>query len=479
MDTIKIPLTDQIRPIPNIRTRTFFVVKARLDTDGMKTALDTLIREHWRRLGGRLHLDNATGFYEYRVPQTFEPASEYKLFEWSTETKSGSIDAAAPQLMRKPVPEDCVSDSGVAFLPAIPTYDAEFRPSSWPFDFDDSPADAPILYFHLTLYDDATVVAISLPHVVGDQLGTASLVRAWMNVLAGKAPQPMMDEDPLPQGREWSQLSKEEARGRKGRMHVRGTGEYVFVLIGFIPDLVLNKEEQEHVIFLPMPLIKSLRARIVKQLEANGGDPGISDNDVISAVMCKFARIHKGPTTLSLSQSVNLRGRTPKLSGPEAGGFLHNAMAHSSSRFHLSKETPLHEIASQNRKGINEMLTPEGTEIHLAIVREMVRRKQTLHTCEPFEKSYSITSWSAAWKDVDFSPAVVGYSSLEKTQQEAHPVPELFVCGRGGEKTTPRRFHSTVMFRNDNGYWLDYSGTHKNVAAMKAHLATDPNLERL
>ncbi|CAK7217752.1 hypothetical protein SBRCBS47491_003277 [Sporothrix bragantina] len=479
MDTVNIPLTDQHRPIPNIRTRTFFVVKARLDADAMKIALDTLIREHWRKLGGRLYLNNATGYYEYHVPQEFKPASEYELFKWSTETKSGSIEVAAPKLMNKPSAEDCIGDSGVAFLPPVTDYDEHFRPSSWPYDYDESPADAPILYFHLTFYDDATVVAISLPHVVGDQLGTASLVRGWMNVLAGKAPPPLMEDDPMPQGREWSQLSKEEARGKKGHMHVRGTGEYVFVIIGFIPDLVLNSEEAHHVMFLPMPLIKSLRARITKQLEADGGNPGISDNDVISAIMCKFSRVHKGPKMMTLSQSVNLRGRVPKLSGPEAGGFLHNGMAHASCHFRMSKKTPLHEIANLNRQAINEILTPEGTEIHLAIAREMVRRKQTLHICEPFEKSYSITSWPAAWKDIDFLPAVEGYSALEKPQQEALKVPELFVFGRGGEKKTPHRYHCTVMFRNDNGYWIDYGNTLKNVAAVKAHLVSDPNLERL
>ncbi|CAK7200044.1 hypothetical protein SEUCBS139899_002732 [Sporothrix eucalyptigena] len=478
MDTINVALTDQHRPIPNIRTRTFFIVKARLDADAMKTALDTLIRDHWRKLGGRLHLNTSTGFYEYHVPQTFKPASEYELFRWSTSTKTGLIDAAVPKLMKTPGPEDCEGTSGVAFLPAVTDYDHEFRPDSWPYHLEDDPADTPILFFHLTFYDDATVVAISLPHVVGDQLGTASLMRGWMNVLAGKAPPPMMDEDPLPHGREWSQLSKEEAR-KKGAMHVRSSGEYIFVILGFIPDMVFHKEEANHIMFIPMALVKSLRARFHKELEANGGDPGISDNDVITAVMCKFSRIHKGPMIITLGQSVNLRGRFSSMTGPAVGGFLHNGMAHASSRFHMTKKTPLSEIASHNRHAIDEVLTPEGAEVHLAIAREMVRRKQTLHICEPFERSYSITSWPAAWKDLDFSPAVVGYSELEKSQQETHKPPELFVIGRGGERKTPHRFHATVMFRNDAGYWLDMGVTLQCIAAIKAHLAKDPSLENL
>lgn len=304
VETIPVSLTDQHRPIPNIRTRTFFIVKARLDAGALKKGLDTLIREHYRKLGGRLVLNNATDMWEYRVPSTFPPAEQYELFLWSTESKAQSIDAAAPDLMKTPPVETSEGGGGIAFLPPVTDYDAEFRPSSWPYDFDEGPKDSPILFFHLTLYEDATVIAISLPHVVGDQLGTASIMRAWMTVMAGQAPPALLEEDPMPQGREFSSLTKDEAR-KKGKMRVRRTGEYPLVILGFIPDLVFNKEEAHHIMFLPMTTVKSLRARITKALQANGGDPGISDNDVITAVLAKLSRAHKGPTTMTLSQSVN------------------------------------------------------------------------------------------------------------------------------------------------------------------------------
>ena len=301
-DVADLPITDHHLPLPNIRTRTCFVVKARLDEDAMKNALDTLIREHWRRLGARLHLNTATGLYQYHTPQTFQPG--YELFTWSTATKAGSINAAAPKLMNKPLPEDCEGESGVAFLPCTTAYDAEFHPSWWPYEYSDTPADMPMMYFHLTFYDDATVIAINVPHLISDQLGLVSMVRGWMGVLDGKTPPSLMEDDPLPASLKWSEMSNEDKHGQKGQLHVRGFGEYFFVAITFVPEMI-RQTEKDYTIFLPMTLVKSVRGRIEEELEANGNKSTISDQDVLTAIMTKFAHIEKRPAMISLYQTTN------------------------------------------------------------------------------------------------------------------------------------------------------------------------------
>ncbi|ERT01132.1 uncharacterized protein SPSK_10768 [Sporothrix schenckii 1099-18] len=482
VDVIPTAWTDQIPPLQGIRTRTFFVVKARLDADAMKRGLDTLIREHWRKLGGRLVLNKSTSLQEYHVPKTFPPAETYDLFQWSTETKTGPIDADAPQLMQTPPLESSEGGGGIAFLPAVTDYDPKFRPASWPYDVDHGTNDTPILLVHLTQYEDATVVALSVPHAVADQLGTSLLVRAWMGVIAGQAPPPLMEQDPLPQGRAFSSLTKAEQRPQKGKMHVYYTGEYPIVLLGFFPDLIFNAEETKRIMFLPMATVKALRARITKALNASGGDPGITDNDVITAVMTKLSRIHKGPVTLNLSQTVNIRGRLPQLTGPAMDGWLHNGLTHASTRFRLDRNTPLAQIAKDNHSCVAEMRDPVHVDIHLAIIREMARRKQNMHICEPFETSFSVTSWPAAWRDLDFSAAVATAATTSAEDSGATtplPPPDVFVIGRSGLLTTPHRFHATVMFRSDAGYWIDIGFSTKNFVAMKAYLAQDPKLEKL
>lgn len=135
-----------------------------------------------------------------------------------------------------------------------------------------------------------------------------------------------------------------------------------------------------------------------------------------------------------------MRGRVPKLSGPERHGFAHNALIFASSRFRLHPDTPLSEIALQNRKAIQERREPASIELSLAVIREMARRKQNMHICEPFETSFSVTNWTAAWNGIDFTGAI---EDKEKDNKEEDKKTEVFVVGESGEFRAPRRckFH--------------------------------------
>ncbi|OAA57632.1 Chloramphenicol acetyltransferase-like domain protein [Niveomyces insectorum RCEF 264] len=465
MDVIPIPLTNQHKPVPNIRTRTFFIARDRLNAAALRSGLDTLIREHWRKLGARVAPNPQTGFLEYHLPHTFP--DNYELFKWSTEEKHESLDKAAPSMAAP-------SGDGVAFLPPMREFDAAVRPSDWPYHLADDPADSPLLYVHVALYDDASILVLSLPHVVGDQLGTASIIKAWLGVLRGETPPPLLD-DPLPNEKQYADYPKHEVQV-KGKQRVRRTGERFLVILGFIPDFVFYKEEIHHTVFFPRSLVTSLRQRATKELAAKYGEkvPAVSDGDIVTAILAKFSLMHRTSSKMiSLSQSVNVRGRIPKLSGPERDGFIHNGLIHASSRFELAPDTPVSEIAYQNRVGIQQILEPGSVEKALAIIREMVRRKQPNHTCEPFEGSYHVVSWIAAWKDLDFSSAV------EQPGKEDSKRDKLFVLGQSGEFGTPHRFHSTIMARNDEGYWIDAGFSKRTFTAIQKYLAEDPKLEKL
>lgn len=100
-----------------------------------------------------------------------------------------------------------------------------------------------------------------------------------------------------------------------------------------------------------------------------------------------------------------VRGRIPKLDG-DRNAFIHNALHYSTSRFPVDPSTPLSEIAYQNRKAIIESLDEKDISTNIAVVHEMVRRRQPVHVCELFERSFFVTNWTAAWKGLDFSPAI-------------------------------------------------------------------------
>jgi hypothetical protein len=101
----------------------------------------------------------------------------------------------------------------------------------------------------------------------------------------------------------------------------------------------------------------------------------------------------------------------------------------------MSRYTPLSEIAYHTRTAIIEATSPRDIGISIAVAQEMVRRRQTNHIIRPFEKSYFVTNWSAAWRGLDFSTAV---RKDEKERDAGAPV-TAFVLGDSGIASKPQR----------------------------------------
>ena len=281
MEVIQIPLTDQQPPLPKLRTRTFFIVNDALDEKILRDALDKLIRDHWRKLGGRLAKRKEDGLFEYHVPEAFE--EDHVLFSWSSAAKEQSIDDAFPSL--KP----SSTANGVTFFPSVTEIDPWFRPSDWPFHTFDAP-DGPLLYVHVSLFPDATVIATSLPHLVADQLGLGNIMKAWLGMVGGKTPPDMIGykEDPLENKKSWADYPKATV-SKVGRLKVmQGKLDLFLAILALVLELILEWKEAETTILFPTAMISSLRARLSKELEQKyGKDPGISNSDVLAAVLTK------------------------------------------------------------------------------------------------------------------------------------------------------------------------------------------------
>ncbi|KAK2616930.1 hypothetical protein QQS21_000018 [Conoideocrella luteorostrata] len=487
MDVVPVPLTDQLKPAHNIRTRTFFVVEECLDKNIMRTTLDCLIRDHWRKLGGRLVTRRNDGLLEYQIPKSFE--KDHLLFNWSVQEYDHSVDKVASAI-RSPA-----QDSGPQFLPSMTTVDSWFRPSDWPYHRTDEPPNAPFLYIHLSLFTDASVVCLSIPHVVADQFGLASIMKAWLGLMEGKAPPPFAgyERDLLPGSSKAYEDYSENETFRKGRERIFRTGEYLLVLLPFIPDLVLNSKEESHILFFPLPLIRSLRERCSQTLKEQHADfSRVSDGDIISATLAKLSRMNKKtPRMVALSAAVNLRGLIPELDADRREGFIHNSIISATARVQMQPSTPVSEVAYAHRRAIEEAMEARDIEICMAVIREKVRRGQGNHTCEPFERSYHTTNWCAAWRDLDFGPAIIGENKNENGR------PKFLVLGQSGERGTPLRCElfvfatsmavratkfcvvsSMILSRNEEGYWVQFSASRPCMKQIKEYLAKDPNLEK-
>jgi hypothetical protein len=178
-------------------------------------------------------------------------------------------------------------------LDSIKDVDNVVRPPTWPFERKDEPASgAPLLYVHLSLYTDATVIALGLPHVLADQMGVANIMRAWFGLAYENTTPPEMtgyNEDVFqtPTTKAYAEYPHQESY-RKGKSKVRNGWEYIFVIMGFLPELIFNRTEREHMVFFPRPMLDGLKERYRKELTAQyGADPGLSTGDVVSAILTK------------------------------------------------------------------------------------------------------------------------------------------------------------------------------------------------
>ncbi|KAF4960686.1 hypothetical protein FGADI_765 [Fusarium gaditjirri] len=166
MKIIPVSWSDQPNPIPNLRTRTFFITDHPLDEQILKNGLDKLIRNHWQKLGARVFPSSGDTRLEYHLPHVF--LDGYKLFKWSS-VSAGYSYGETYELSKILHP-----GNGIAFLPDMETIDARLRPQDWPYERKDETPNTPLLYIHLTRFSDGAALAMSVPHVFAGGEGPSS-----------------------------------------------------------------------------------------------------------------------------------------------------------------------------------------------------------------------------------------------------------------------------------------------------------------
>ena len=282
MEVIRLPEIDQLKPVPNIRVRTFFILRKIVNEQILQDALDRLIRDHWRKLGARLATRHEDGLLEYHLPHTFD--ENYVLFNWTSKRHDGSIATLG-------LPKASPPEAGITLQPHIETLEDQLSPSQWPLDRRMELSGAPLLFIHLTYFSDASCIAVNCPHAVADQFGLSNIMKAWLGISRGEEPPRMMgfNNNILTNERRYDDYPRKEVV-RKGRLRVRRKGEYALALLPAIPDLALRRTEIKHTLFIPLPLIESLHQRHKSALDQKYGlDSGISHNDILCAILLKVS----------------------------------------------------------------------------------------------------------------------------------------------------------------------------------------------
>ncbi|KAF9766720.1 hypothetical protein IL306_000834 [Fusarium sp. DS 682] len=395
-----VPLSfrDTWKPLDNIRNLMFFIVPQVLDDAVLEDALSELIKNHLPVLGARIHPNEKTGQVEYHIPVAFD--DNYELFRWSS-ASIGTTFQEASILKPTSIGE---RQSTITCYPPIPELEAVWEPSDWPVERKYEENDCPLLLVHLTHYTDTTVIATNLPHAVSDNSGYATILKAWIDLVCGVEPPPFFE---IPDGvLEGANMTRKELRKGKGDFRLQNKREKIQQKMGFIPEVMKQRKEERRTLLLAGTLVEKLQSDMNKQVAERKDTSGIviTKNDVLVAILLKLSNLHrKSPKMVTLSAPVDIRGRHTAL--PKSERYIHNALSFSSSRFPICKNTPLLEIAIQSRLAINRATQQSNIDRSLAVLREMAKSGISEHICEPFEISYATTNWSAAWANIDFSPA--------------------------------------------------------------------------
>ncbi|KAJ5631782.1 BCL5p [Penicillium longicatenatum] len=456
---------DQWRPIDNIRTIIFIIIRQILDEDAMRDALDRLIRDYLPIIGARIEIVSKDGDLAYRVPSSF-PA-DYKLFQWSRQIVDSSFAAA------EVLPGTSLADSDIFHGPcSIPELENKWTPLTWPRERHSEDPDLPLLLVHITKYTDATIVSMNLPHAVSDQMGIGSLITAWTQVMKGETPAEFLKLEPgaLDGLRN---LSEKELR-KKRTFRITTKLERARAILSFLPDLILNPKEIRQTLFLPISLIEELRDRHTQDLKNRYGDKAVvlTSGDIVTSLLTKFAYIgRKTSRNVTITTVINGRGRCPAV--PADKPYLHNCTCYAVVHTPNPDKVSLAELAYRHRLGVLEGLKSENIERSLAITKELWKRKYKIHIVEPGDLSYACTNWCGAWRNIDFRPTI---ASKEGTAANGGSTAPPLIFGHSLQRTYPTRYNTQIMCKGDGGFWCDFTISTKTHPLLERLLKSDPRL---
>lgn len=401
------------------------------------------------------HACQENGHLEIHVPQPFtedRPSVSYSHQTLAVDIEDHPLAKTLPKATEVP-----------SIQPGPESFRAFAAPHDAPATLEDFIyEDKPQLSLFITLFNNATLVALSWPHTLMDVMGQQALLRAWSLVLAGRESEvpPMLGarEDVLCAVADTA-VEKEEFK--LGQTRLKGWAMLKFGL-RYAWDLWWDRSVETRTIFLPKRVVAELQLQAQGDLTAQGDGeerPYLSEGDVLTAWAVRAAASSfPQPRPVTVLHALNTRFRLPSL--VQTSGVYVQNMAVAAFTF-LSSEVargPLGLIALVNRQHLMDQSTEAQV---LAFLRELRREWNSssdpaLLCGESDALLMPFTNWTRAdlFTTADFSPAVVRVGEIG--QLRSNPPGTVVFHHAQSMRQSPIVRNVIVVLGKDRGdnYWL-------------------------
>jgi hypothetical protein len=145
--------------------------------------------------------------------------------------------------------------------------------------------DIPMVQLQLTLFDDATLVGLTTPHVLCDGHGNKEIMRALTCILQGEVVAPLQEGDPFE-----PILNVQGAPELPPYWRVFSIWQTVIFLTCLMWDFICDRETQNRELFFPKAEVERLKDEAMEDLRKEHGekpDVWVSSSDVLVAFCLK------------------------------------------------------------------------------------------------------------------------------------------------------------------------------------------------
>lgn len=292
----------------------------------------------------------------------------------------------------------------------------EFQPSKLHQIYD---TDDPIFSLHITNFEDATLVAMSFPHIIMDGFGSQAILANWTRCLAGKD----ADVDPVLGTDADALLAAEEACSEAERetwkmgAHCLPTTGFVWTAARLLWDKVKQPPFERKALFLPRRTLDCLVQVTREEAAAKAAKDGItgafvSEADIVAAFIARAVALSDpGLRPVTIIGALNARFRFPELL-PKVGTYVQNMVGATYAIFSArTMQSSVGAIALEHRQSVVE----QSSKAQICGLLSRIRADIAANAIPPVffgsKDSVHIVINNTIKMDlqrmVDFSPAVV------------------------------------------------------------------------
>ncbi|EIN04288.1 hypothetical protein PUNSTDRAFT_47556 [Punctularia strigosozonata HHB-11173 SS5] len=292
---------DTANPTNGVITVIGWLVDTPLDENKLERAWYKL-NAAWPILSARLKTNRRTGQWEFHVPSPSIAGSSACAF--TTSVVPGSLASH----YNYPKPSETIS--------CVST--------EMPHEYYSHPSrcsakallnkDVPVAALHVTRFDDASIVGISISHALADGAGTKEVMSALLRILRGEEVEPLITQDAFATYKSDSNVPAPEGLRIFSMFHM------IVALFFVFWDWIRSPRTRFRLLYIPAKELAHIKKRAMEEISSERGDqdekgsPWISTSDAVFAFLlkCVFAS-EKRSRSLSIAYMANIRKHLPSV----------------------------------------------------------------------------------------------------------------------------------------------------------------------